>query len=97
MRRIWERLWIRKTWPGVKCKEEMDEKKLDRERMEIVGENRSWERTRSQSWIVEVWGVGIGMNKEEIPGDEELGRGGAVGKLNQRSLAAEGIGAVIDE
>lgn len=37
------------------------------------------------------------MNKEEIPGDEELGRGGAVGKLNQRSLAAEGIGAVIDE
>lgn len=75
----------------------MDEKKLDRERMEIVGENRNWERTRSQSWIVEVWGVGIGMNKEEIPGDEELGRGGAVGKLNQRSLAAEGIGALIDE
>lgn len=75
----------------------MDEKKLDRERMEIVGENRSWERTRSQSWIVEVWGVGIGMNKKEIPGDEELGKGGAVGKLNQRSLSSSKLRRNWDE
>lgn len=45
---------------------------------------------------VEVWGIGIWRNKEEIPGDEELGRGRAVGKLKLgRSLAGGGVGAVI--
>jgi hypothetical protein len=42
---------------------------------------------------VEVWEIGIGRNKEEKPGDEELGRGGAVGKLKLGRSLAGGVGA----